>query len=177
MLNWLVAHFGIIGFFIAAFVSNTLLPLPFEFFVLPLSRMNVNVPVWLVVAAIGATLGESTVYALGVGGHELAEKYYDAVHRFSNWIRKMFEMKKKRKRSLRRLAKHKHARPYVRLLRKWGFAAIYLGAVTPLPMFLFDIVAGYYKYDYKLFALACFLGKLTRYGLVVYAGLSIISLM
>ncbi|MCD6522400.1 MAG: VTT domain-containing protein [Candidatus Diapherotrites archaeon] len=176
MLDWLVAQFGIIGFFIAAFVSNTLLPLPFELLVLALSGMNVNIPLWLVVAATGATLGESTVYALGLGGHELAERYYDAVHRFTNWIRKKLEMKRKRKKKLRNLAKHRHARPYVKLIRKWGFAAIYLGAVTPLPMFLFDIVAGYYKYDYKLFALACFLGKLTRYALVVSAGISIVSL-
>ena len=167
---WLVSEFGLLGFFIAAFFSNTIIPIPFEVLLLAVSTQTGSLPLWVIVGALGATLGESTMYLLGRGGHKFADRYYDSLHRLMNKARCCLSIKRRRKRDLRHIAKHKSAKSTRDLLRKYGWFAIFVGAFTPLPMFLFDIVAGYYGYEYRMFASACFAGKACRYMVIIYTG-------
>ena len=173
MLTNLVFAFGLVGWFLAAFLANTVIPFPFETLLLAVKYFGGVVEVWLVVAALGAVLGESVMYAVGMGGHD----FYGYLHKHANSIRTFFHLKKKKKRNIKSFARNKTFKRFGFWVKKHGMLTLFVAALTPLPMILFDLIAGYYEYDFKKFFTAVFLGKLIRYGLVVYLGIMISGLL
>ena len=163
----MIQQFGLLGLFLASLVANTILPIPFEPMLFLIKATHYNIWVWLFVASLGAWLGESTVYWVTRWGtkpitnsinyvlRKLGQKEIDVdeiVSEDSNhWLKEW--------------------------MKTWGFGTIFIGAFTPLPMFLFDIFAGYLKYPYWKFTIACFLGKLARYASILIGGIAIYNLL
>ncbi len=165
MLDWLIRQFGLIGLAIASFIANTILPIPFEPVLFLVHATGYNIALWLLIASLAAVAGEFTVYWV-------ARKGKGFIARAISWF--MAKMKKDFKaKDVVNNPSHSWLKEW---FEEWGFGAIFIGAFTPLPMFLFDIFAGYLEYPAWKFCLATFLGKLARYTTVLLGGTAIVWL-
>ena len=167
MFEWLIQHFGLLGLFLVSTIANTILPIPFEPLLFLVNLTNYSIWIWLTVASLGAWVGESTVYWFTRGGK-------GPVRRATIWILDKLGMNKT---SIRRITGKKENKWVREWFNEWGFGAIFVGAFTPLPMFLFDIFAGYLDYPYWKFTIACFIGKLARYLVILLGGIAIFKLI
>ncbi len=165
MFEWLVHQFGLIGLAVASFVANTILPIPFEPMLFLVHVTKYGVGIWLFVASIAAVAGEFTIYFITVKGKNWITKSIV-------WLSKKFGKNLETKEIVNNPS-HKWLREW---FDEWGFGAVFIGAFTPLPMFLFDIFAGYLDYPAWKFCLATFLGKLARYTVVLLGGTAIVWL-
>jgi len=111
---------------------------------------------WLlaIFGAAGATIGEITSYALGIGGRKIAEK---------GKKQKLHE-KVLRKKTLIDRAKQWSEKRGI-------FPVIILFAATPLPFDVIGILTGFIDYDIKKFLLATFIGRLILFSLLAWSGL------
>jgi len=101
-----------------------------------------------IVAGIATAIGELTTYVIGFGGERLISR------------------------------KHKEGDVYKRateFFERWGFWAVIVFALTPLPMDLIGLIAGGLKYDIKKFFGGALIGKIPRNIIIAYAGAGIIG--
>jgi membrane protein YqaA with SNARE-associated domain len=162
----LISQFGLVGLFISSAVANTLIPLPFEAALFLIKLTHYNIWLWLTVASLGAWVGESIMYWIARGGQ-------GPITDSMNWVlRKM----RKKEINIKEIVS-KDSNHWIReWLDQWGFGAVFVGAFTPLPMVLFDFFTGYLSYPFWKFSLACFLGKLSRYLVILLGGIAITQL-
>ncbi len=148
----LVSSYGLIGVFLASLIANAtiFLVVPIDALILLLSSTGMFNPFLLaLVAALGASIGESTSYFIGRGGRSVVEK------KFHNQLDKIEELTKK-------VSKH-------------GFAFIVLMSFVPFGFDLISIIAGMIEYDLKKFFPAVFIGRFFRYSILAFAGVTVID--
>ncbi len=142
-----IRAYGYFGVFIVSLGSTAtiLCPLPGEvaLFTAPVI-MDIS---WLgvfwlgVVASVGATIGELTAYYAGRWGRTVA-----ADKHMKNFEKTAHRMK------------------------RYGGMTIFLFALTPLPFDIVGIVAGTLRFPVRDFLAFCWVGRLVRSLIVVYAG-------
>jgi membrane protein YqaA with SNARE-associated domain len=147
-LEWsqfVIQNFGYFGVFIVSAVSaaSIFLPVPGFLFILAASPF-LNPWILGVVAGAGMAIGELTGYALGRGGNRAVKK------RELKWLSKGEEWFKKGKGR--------------------GFLFIVIFAATPLPDDITGILGGIFRYDWKMFLLAAFIGKTIMNLALAFAG-------
>lgn len=137
----LSVYFG--AFLISTFGNFTVfLPVPYALAVILLGTQEFIEPLILaLVCGFGAAIGELSAYAIGRGGRELIEEKYG----------KRIESMKK-------------------LIEKYGFAAIFLFAATPLPDDMLLIPVGVMKYSIVKAVVAAILGKTVLCAILAYGG-------
>lgn len=129
----LILQYGYIGIFIVSLVSNgtIIFPVPYLLVIYGLGTSNLFNPILVgVVAGVGATLGELTLYFLAsLGRFILPEKY------------------------------RKKAEKMRLLLDRYGPIMIFLFAATPLPDDVIYPLLGVMRYNIIKVFLSCFFGK------------------
>jgi len=138
-----LAAYGYIGIFLISLIgsSTIIFPLPSAAFVFAAGAVLNPFLVGLL-AGIGATLGEFTGYALGLGGRKLVK---------NKWKNQINKVKK--------------------LFQKYGgFFIILVFAATPLPDDVTGIIGGMLKYPIKKFFIASLIGKILLHVVLAYAG-------
>ncbi len=143
----IIQSYGLLGLFVVSVISNSsiLVVLPGWMFIM-LAASYFNPIVVAVVAALGSTLGESTSYLVGRGGHYIAAK------------------KIKDKKKLRYLDKVEG------WFKMHGFILLPIFGAGPLPMDLLGIVAGTLEYKWWKYFLGVFIGKLVKCLVLAYLG-------
>ena len=141
--------YGYLGIFLINFISSATIFFPGPGFASVFIAGAIFQP-WIVsiVSALGATGGELFGYLLGYGGEKL-------------------------------LGDSPRAHLWMKRIRRWftkaGFITIFLFAALPLPFFdIMGILSGSLNYPIWRFALATFLGKCVKYGVLAIAGQQII---
>jgi len=145
------ASLGGWAYFFIALVLMTSTPLPIfsaEVMVLLAGSMADQLLVGTV-AGIATAIGELTSYALGLGSQRLIT---------------------------RKIKEGRRYREAVVFFRRWGFLAVIVFALTPLPMDLIGVIAGGLRYNIKKFFIATLIGKIPRNILVAYVGAGIVRL-
>ncbi len=138
----LIQAYGYVAVFVLVLLSSASIFYPIPSQVVVLAAAPFLNPVLLgIVAGAASALGELTGYFVGLGSKEFLEKRYKKV--FGRWT-EIFE--------------------------KYGFWAIVLFGITPLPDDVVGILAGMAKYDVRKFLVANFIGKSIMYFLVAYFG-------
>lgn len=129
----MVGAWGYLGVFLVNLIGAATIIFPVPAFLIVFIFGAILNP-WLVgiSAALGATLGELTGYAVGLGGKKVIERKY------GYWLKK----------ANRWMEKYK------------AFFIVALFAATPLPDDVLGILCGAIKYDIKKFFLASLTGKL-----------------
>jgi len=141
--NNFVDKYGYFGIFIISLVSSLNPFVPIPYFVLLFTFGPVLNPFLLaIVAALGASIGKTLSYVIGLGGKEILEK------RFNKQIKKLKKSFEKYK-------------PEV-----W----VFLIGLTPIIDDPVIILCGIIKYDFKKFFIALFLGKLILSLILTLAG-------
>ena len=127
-----IATFGYLGVFVVSLVSaaSIFIPVPGFIFILAAATF-LNPFLVAIVAGAGMAIGEMTGYAIGGG---------------SSYILKKGDYK------------------WLKMGEKWfkkdrGFFIILIFAATPLPDDITGILGGMFKYDWRRFLLAAFIGK------------------
>jgi len=145
-LQWsvyVIQNYGYPGAFLVSMISSAsiFLPIPGFLFILAASPF-LNPWILGVVAGAGMAIGELTGYLIGRGGSSALKKGD------KKWLKK--------------------GESWFREGR--GFMAILIFAATPLPDDVTGIVAGMFRYDWKKFLLAAFIGKTIMNLLLALAG-------
>ena len=144
--EWLMSiaqQYQLLGIFIVSFIgaSSIFFPIPYTVIIFYLGLEGWNPALLAFAGGLGAAIGELTGYLLGYCG------------------RKIISTEKKQR--MQYLTK---------ILNKFGLAAVFLFALTPLPDDLIFIPLGTLKYPiHKVFA-ACFAGKLLICFALAYFG-------
>lgn len=140
----ILAAYGYIGIFLISLIgsSTIIFPWPSAVFVFA-AGASLNPFLVGLLAGIGATIGEFTGYALGLGGRKLIK------NRWKNQINKIEKL----------------------FHRYGGFFIILIFAATPLPDDVTGIVGGMLKYPVKKFFIASLIGKIILHVILAYAGL------
>jgi membrane protein YqaA with SNARE-associated domain len=134
-LGWsdsFIAAFGYIGVFVVSAISSATIFLPLPGFLFIIAASPFLNP-WLVgiIAGAGMAIGELTGYAIGKGSHHaLKDKDYKWLKQGEEWFKK-----------------------------DRGFLFIVVFAATPLPDDVTGILGGMFRYDWRRFLLAAFIGK------------------
>ena len=139
----LIKTYGYVGIFLANFIASAtiIIPLPASLAVLYLGH-ELNPLLVGILAGLGASLGEFTGYALGIGSRKVIER------KWKKWIKKT-EL----------------------LFQKYGgFWIIMIFAATPLPDDIVGIIGGTLKYPIKKFFIASLIGKIILGLILAYAG-------
>jgi membrane protein YqaA with SNARE-associated domain len=139
----LLESYGYVGAFLISLISSLtiILPLPSAAFVFGLGSV-LNPMVLGIVARVGAAIGETLGYIIGLGSRKVLKK---------NWKKQMVSVEK--------------------LFAKYGgFFVLFVFAATPLPDDIAGIVGGVLKYPFKKYFLAILLGKIVLNVVVAYAG-------
>ena len=173
MLEELIIGFGLVGWFIASFIANSPIYIPFEPLLFVVEGIIAQ-PAWLllIVAAFGAVAGESISYWIGKHGPKAVKVFYGTY----DGLRKLVGMKKSRHVRVKKIVDSKTGKKVKGWMKEWAFGVVIIGAYSPLPMIVFSLVSGYFKYNYKKFVLACFLGKIARYTVIYYGGTAVMKL-
>ena len=143
----LATQYGYLGIFIAALLGNASLfiPLPTLFIVYAAGAAFDPFLVGLA-AGLGAAIGELSGYLVGYGIFRAAS-------------------------AKKPLQDSKRYRQAGALLRKYGAAAVFVFAATPLPFDIIGLVAGFERYALAEFFVAELAGKLLKMWAVAYAGM------
>ncbi|TEY04096.1 YqaA family protein [Campylobacter sp. US33a] len=142
MFDFLYNDISYLGLFIVCFLSSTLLPLASEAFVVGFVKLDFNVNLVLFVATLGNALGSLSTYALAyLGKEKILEKYFS--------------------KSLKKLDKFN--------ANFTNFGSIY-AFLTFLPLIgdIFALGLGFAKYPIFKSAFFIFLGKLSRYIVIIF---------
>jgi len=143
MLRNLVLHYGILGLFIASFLSSTIFfPFTFEVLLPPFYYLGISKLFVVLSATTGSLLGMYVNYFLGYHGffRPFGKKIKrETMHRAREWM-------------------HKYGGV--------GLFAIIL-LPTPIPPDPVGVVCGAIKMELRIFLLIVALGKLMRYSLVL----------
>ena len=147
---WIVTHaqtfaskWGYLGIFIVSLLGSSTLLIPFPSFIVLFTLGAVYNPFFVALSgALGASIGNSTSYVLGLGGKEILEKKYEE--------------------GLKRTREG---------FKKYGAPLwIILFYSTPLPDDLVGIFCGLIRYDFKKYFLAMFVGEFILALSLAYAG-------
>lgn len=141
--EYVIVNFGYLGVFIVSVVSTATIFLPVPGFLFILAASPFLDPFLLgVVAGAGMAIGELTGYVIGRGSHKAIKR------KDRKWLKSGEEWFRKGR----------------------GFLFILLFAATPLPDDITGIVGGMFKYDWRKFLLASFIGKTLMNLAIAYAG-------
>jgi len=149
LLEFLYSSYGLLGLFLAALIGNAtiFLPMPVDLLIFALGAI-VTDPYFLlaavIVASLGAAMGEMSAYILGLLGIKTLQKM-----RQKN-VDQIFDIGEK--------------------LANKGIPIVFLGALTPFPFDLIGIAAGLIRYDPKKFFCAALAGKTVRHLIIAFAG-------
>lgn len=149
----MVSAFGYLGVFFASLIGSASIVFPLPSFAVVIAAGSQLDPLWVgIVSGIGAAAGELTGYGAGYGIYHLKKKLGKG--------RK--EKKKERK--------------WAKTLNKWfrkdfGFAIVFLFAVSPLPDDIIGIYCGAIRYDVRKFFVAMLIGKIILGIALAYGGL------
>ena len=140
----LVSQYGYLGIFLISLISNGtfIFPVPYLIVIYYIGATGAMDPLLVaILAGLGATIGETTLYFLSMLGRVILP------------------------------AKYKERVEAVKLaLDKYGPIIIFFFALTPLPDDVIYPVLGIMKYNFVKVFVSCFLGKTLLSGIVVYAG-------
>ncbi|MBN1896771.1 MAG: VTT domain-containing protein [Candidatus Aenigmarchaeota archaeon] len=130
--NGLIGAFGYVGVFVVSMLSSASIFLPLSGFLFIIAAAPFLNPLAVgVIAGAGSAIGEMTGYAIGKGSHKaLKRKDVKWLNRGEKWFHE-----------------------------KRGFLFIVIFAATPLPDDVTGILGGMFRYDWKKFLLASFIGK------------------
>ena len=139
----LIQMHGYLGAFLGSIIGNISIFIPVPFALVIYAFGSILNPLLLgIVAGLGSTIGEVTAYLIGVGGRKIIEKHYG-----------------------QRLDAIKT------IIKKYGFVAIFLAALLPIPDDLLLIPLGMMRYEAKKIFVAMILGKTILCTFLAYAGL------
>lgn len=148
-LEWsegFIAASGYLGVFVVSVISTATIFLPVPGFLFIIAAAAFLNPVLVgIVAGAGMAIGELTGYAIGSGSSRALKK---KEYKWLKFGEKWFEKKR-------------------------GFLVILIFAATPLPDDITGILGGMFRYDWKKFLLAAFIGKTLLYmalALAVFYG-------
>ncbi|MEA2089374.1 MAG: VTT domain-containing protein [Thermoproteota archaeon] len=139
----LPTHFQFFGVFLISFVGalSIIVPIPYTVVIFMLGMQQMD-PIMLAVAGgLGSAAGEFSGYVLGYYGRGLISD--------------------KRRKKMEYLTK---------ILGRYGPAAIFIFALTPLPDDLLFIPLGFLRYSFVKIFIPCFLGKLLMCYLLAHFG-------
>ncbi|MDI6825792.1 MAG: VTT domain-containing protein [Candidatus Aenigmarchaeota archaeon] len=138
-----VNKWGYLGIFIVSLVSSASIIFPVPSFVILFSFGAIFNPLLVaIVGALGASIGNTTSYILGLGGKEILEDKYE---------KKLEKIKDTFK---------KYGAPF------W----IILVNATPLPDDIVGIFCGIIRYDFRRYFLYMFIGEVILALLLSYSG-------
>ena len=142
---WFANSFGLPAIFVASAIASAtiVIPTPFNAVVFIIAPFY-DPFVLTLVTAIGTTLGELSAYALGMGGEAALTRFKKKSQKEIDKIKNVFE--------------------------KYGFWAVVIFALTPLPLDVVGVLAGMTRYNIKKFFVGTFIGKLGQYAIIVYGG-------
>ncbi|RLI96943.1 MAG: hypothetical protein DRO96_01910 [Candidatus Aenigmatarchaeota archaeon] len=155
-----IRGFGYLGLFIVNFVGSASIMFPLPSFATVFTMGAVLDPLLVALfSALGAAGGEMIGYMLGFG--------------IGKGIRRLVS-----KRAEKNDVKSKQLKTKIQIFlqtRRWikkygAFMTIIIFAATPLPTDVIGLLSGAFKYDYKKFFLAVFVGKLILYLILAYSG-------
>jgi membrane protein YqaA with SNARE-associated domain len=134
-------EFGYLGAFLISLIANASIVLPVPGLALLIGLGNTFNPFLVALfGGIGGALGEVTGYLLGRSGRGITSN--------NKWYARAENWMKKR-----------------------GFLTVFCFALLPfLPLDIAGLIAGVSRYSIWKFLLACFLGKLILYTVMVYMG-------
>ena len=146
LIEWSVEFIrerGMLGLFLIMIIGSSPIPIPVE--VVALTAISLGAPSLptALFATVGATLGGLISYYVGKGFIDVSRlktRYEERLQEARDW------------------------------LDKYGTPAIFVFAVTPLPYDAIAIAAGAARMRKRKFVTATFLGRLTRYSILVMAG-------
>ncbi len=173
-IQWLTATFGLPGLFAAAIIENATLfiGIPFEVILVTFYFASGTHPILIsVTAGLGAAIGELTSYAVGRAGTHVAERIEEKKMKENKAgePRKGKGLSEKDKRLLGRLEQW---------VNRKGSIAVYFLAVMPIPFDLVGLACGITKMHPVKFFVPAFLGKTTRFLIVMAAaGLGLRALL
>jgi len=138
----LVSTYGYAGAFVISLFGNftVFFPVPFTITIYAFGA-TLNPLMLGLVCGVGSTIGEFTAYLIGVGGRKVLDQRYG-----------------------QRLESAKL------LIQRYGMAAIFLFAITPLPDDLLLIPLGMLRYSLRKAMMAMLAGKVLMCTAVAYAG-------
>jgi membrane protein YqaA with SNARE-associated domain len=138
-----VNKWGYIGIFIVSLVGSASIIFPVPSFVVLFTFGAVFNPLLVaLLGALGASIGNTTSYLLGLGGKEILEDKYE---------KRLKQIKS---------AFQKYGAPF------W----IFLVHATPLPDDVVGIFCGVIRYDFRKYFLWMFIGQLTLSLILAYSG-------
>lgn len=142
----IIASYSYMGLFVVSFLSSATVFIPMPLYVLIFFSTSLGLNPLLVglIGGIGSGLGEFSGYLVGVGGRKIFSKKIKHVS--------------------------KHIKKAKELFKKYGFWAIIIIIILPLPDDVAGVVAGIIGYDIKKFLLAAIIGKILTILLIAYAG-------
>jgi membrane protein YqaA with SNARE-associated domain len=140
--NPLLVKFGLAGLFFSSVLSS-IFPLPVEIASSTLLLTGQSTNLVFIVMAVGSVLGGVISYVIGYDGSKIFNLLY-----------------KKQKR--------KHYEKSLTLLTKYGWGVILIAAWIPILGDIVTVIAGVKKYDFKKFAVAITLGKISHVFVIVY---------
>lgn len=142
---WFVDCYGLPAIFVASALASAtiVIPTPFNAVVFLIAPFY-DPFILTLVTALGTSLGELSAYALGRGGEAALSHFKKTSQKEIEKIKKVFE--------------------------KYGFWAIVVFALTPLPLDIVGVLAGMTQYDIKKFFVGTVIGKLGQYSIIVYGG-------
>jgi len=138
-----------VALFALSFLASTLIPLGSEWFVYYLVSVNYNIILVILIASVGNYLGAVTNYHIGVKGSNTI------LHKAIKFNDKETEKAEKK-------------------FKRYGPAILFFSWLPVIGDPL-TFVAGLLKYDFKKFTFYVFLGKITRYAMIVLITFEIIS--
>ncbi len=147
-LEGLAQQYGYIGFFLAAFLSSTIIPFSVEallFFAIGLGMGAVQTVFLFTVAS---TLGGLTTYLIGFSGGKILGKKIE-----SGKINR-----------------------YKKAVDRGGPPMIFLAAFTPLPYELFSLPSGLLRMNIYLFLISTAAGRALRFSLIVLFGRKVLEI-
>ncbi len=144
-----LVQWGYGGIFLAALLAGSILPFSSELVLVTLVQMGVNPVIGALVAAVGNTLGTITCYYMGYLGKQ-------------EWIEKYFKVKHDRIEKMRTFLQGKGA-----LMAFFSFLPIF-GEVIAISL-------GYMRANKLITFSAMFVGKLSRYIVVLMAAKGLIQ--
>ncbi len=135
-----LGHYGYLGAFVVSLVSNATIILP--------------TPSFLILFALGATFNPFLVGLAGATGGAMGEMTGYILGYSGRGVvqnRRLYDRS-------------------AQWLKKWGTLTIFIFAATPLPFDVVGMVAGVLRYPFWKFFLACWFGKVLKYGSIALAG-------
>ncbi|SEG00393.1 undecaprenyl-diphosphatase [Caloramator fervidus] len=137
----MVNSFGILGLIVISFVESSFFPIPPDVILLPMMYLNKKMAFFYAfITALFSVLG-------GVFGYFLGSKFGDIFSKFFD------------------NSKIKRVEVY---FKKYGGWAVLIAGFTPIPYKIFTISAGIFKIPKRIFIIASFIGRFSRFILEAF---------